>query len=243
MLFSNKTIFYTLNGRFINTAFTNVDFEAVKYHAAISFGNAQFTVVANFGNKSFKFGIEDMLSNHYKDLYEEINKIDVDSKEIFELVHDYLIHSGYIGTLQAFEDDSSFTLIHQNNCERNQEHIKLNSLLKDSEFVAPRKNTLNPDLTSSAPLHSKANKQESTVKDDDKNSVVQWKEEVKETPTQPVDMWVDNENTNGKLRRIHVYINLYLVDAADVKVEEAKETKNADQEMPHAHHQETGMYT
>ena len=194
MLFSNKTIFYTLNGRFINTAFTNIDLETVKYHAAISFGNAQFTIFANFGNKGFKFGIEDMLSNHYKDLYEEINKIDVDSKEVFDLVHEYLIHSGYIGTLRAFEDDSSFSLIHNSNKEEDKEYEKQNSLLKDTDFIAPRKNTLNPDLIASTPL--KGNK-EMTIKEEKKNEASQWKEEVKETPSHHSNMLVDNDNINS----------------------------------------------
>lgn len=87
-----------------------------------------------------------MLSNHYKEVYDEINKIEIDSKDVFDLVHDYLIYSGFVGTLHAFEDESSFALIQKEDCEVEDNLNKINSLLNKSTFATPRKNTLGPDM-------------------------------------------------------------------------------------------------
>lgn len=127
----------------INTAFHNIDLENVKYHAAISFSNSQYSVVANFGKKNFKFGIEDMMSNRYKEIYDEISMEHIDSKDVFDLVHDYLIHSGFVGTLRAFEDESSFVSLKTKPIEK--ENIEFPMLKNKSQFAIPRKNTLGPD--------------------------------------------------------------------------------------------------
>mmetsp|Transcript_5239 Transcript_5239/g.6220 ORF Transcript_5239/g.6220 Transcript_5239/m.6220 type:complete len:311 (-) Transcript_5239:682-1614(-) len=87
-----------------------------------------------------------MLSNHYKEVYDEINKIEIDSKDVFDLVHDYLIYSGFVGTLHAFEDESSFALIQKEDCEVEDNLNKINTLLNKSTFATPRKNTLGPDM-------------------------------------------------------------------------------------------------
>lgn len=72
IIFSQESIFYTLNGRLINTAFTNIDLDATDYHAAVSFGNGECSISANFGATDFKFGVEDMLSNSYQETYNSI---------------------------------------------------------------------------------------------------------------------------------------------------------------------------
>ena len=66
-----------------------------------------------------------------------------------------MIHSGYIGTLHAFEEDSSFSSMNIDNEAKDNEFSKLNSLLKESEFAAPRKNTLGPDMNILTPLKVK----------------------------------------------------------------------------------------
>ena len=86
-----------------------------------------------------------MLSNHYKEIYDEISGEQVDSKQVFDLVHDYLIHSGFVGTLQAFEDESSFALIKKEN-EIEEEKDEFSNLANRSGFFLPRKNTLGPDM-------------------------------------------------------------------------------------------------
>jgi hypothetical protein len=84
-----------------------------------------------------------MLSNHYKEMYDEINKEKIDSKYVFDLVHDYLIHSGFIGTLQAFEEESSFALMKEEDFEAKDEFAVL---ANNTTTKIPRKKTLGPDM-------------------------------------------------------------------------------------------------
>jgi hypothetical protein len=85
-----------------------------------------------------------MLSNHYKEMYDEINKEKIDSKYVFDLVHDYLIHSGFIGTLQAFEEESSFALMNKEDFEAKDEFAVLAN--NNTTTKIPRKKTLGPDM-------------------------------------------------------------------------------------------------
>lgn len=145
ILFSQKSIFYTINGRFINTAFSNIDLYSTAYRAAISFGNGEWSISANFGSKSFKFGLEDLLSNQYKEIYQEISEEAVDSKLVFDLVHDYLLHSGYANTLKAFESESSYSIINNDNEESKDDIDKMKHKLLSSTFYMQRKHTLGTD--------------------------------------------------------------------------------------------------
>lgn len=86
-----------------------------------------------------------MLSNHYKEMYDEINKESVNSKEVFDLVHDYLVHSGFVGTLHAFEDESSFALIQKEQADKDNNQDKRDAL-DSSSFNLRRKNTMGPDM-------------------------------------------------------------------------------------------------
>lgn len=84
-----------------------------------------------------------MLSNHYKEMYDEINNEKVDSKYVFDLVHDYLIHSGFIGTLQTFEEESSFALMKEDDFEAKDEFA---ALANNTTANIPRKKTLGADM-------------------------------------------------------------------------------------------------
>jgi hypothetical protein len=84
-----------------------------------------------------------MLSNHYKEMYDEINKEKIDSKYVFDLVHDYLIHSGFIGTLQAFEEESSFALMKEEDFDAKDEFAVL---ANNTTTKILRKKTLGPDM-------------------------------------------------------------------------------------------------
>lgn len=139
-------MFYTLNGKYVGVAFNELDLESYRLKAAISFANSHFHVSVNFGTKNFKFGIEDMLSNHYKEIYEEICAEQIDSKQVFDLVHDYLIHSGFVGTLQAFEDESSFALIKDKKVEKEEQADEFDKLHSKAVSYMPRKKTLGPDM-------------------------------------------------------------------------------------------------
>ena len=87
-----------------------------------------------------------MLSNYYKEIYQEVNKINVDSSDVFDLVHDYLIHSGFVGTLRAFEDESSFELMQTENGEYLNKMSDMYNKLHATSFHMQRKNTLGPDM-------------------------------------------------------------------------------------------------
>ena len=101
-----------------------------------------------------------MLSNNYKGIFNEINSEVVDSKAVFDLVHDYLVKSGFVGTLKAFEDESSFQLMKKDDEESkdvvNDMHFKLGS----TSFNLQRKNTMGPDML---PLSMRANESEKQI--------------------------------------------------------------------------------
>ena len=170
-------MFFTINGRFINTAFHNIDFDTVAYHAAVSFGNTQCSITANFGSKGYKFGIEDMLSNTYKEMYEEISQETIDSKDIFDLVHDYLLYSGFVGTLHAFEDESSFDLLKKEKDELEQSGLEYHPILHKSTSFIGRKNTLNDEAE---PFSLRTSKIKETAKEESEDKTKNSKDQVKE---------------------------------------------------------------
>lgn len=135
-----------MNGRLIKkSAFkfpVNSREEDLGKYAAVSLANAHCSIKANFGKKSFKFGIEDMLSGHYKELFEEIDEITIDPKISFDLIHEYLIHSGFVGTLQAFEEESAFKPEQKKEEETKDEFAALKN---PSSNEKQRKKTLGPE--------------------------------------------------------------------------------------------------
>jgi len=92
--------------------------------------------------KPFKFGIEDMLSSHFNEVYTEINQEEVEPQHVFNLVHEYLIHSGYVGTLKAFEDESSIELKNNNDEEEKKNEFEV---LTKKPIGRMRKKTLGPE--------------------------------------------------------------------------------------------------
>jgi hypothetical protein len=201
----------------------------VKYHAAISFSNSQCQVKANFGKKNFKFGIEDMLSNHYKEVFDEVNAEPLDSKLVYDLVHDYLIHSGFVGTLQAFEDESSFALIRKENEEETKENEFDALKSKPVGNGLPRKKTLGPDtlaLTSRDPKPSSFNPATKSQKDLPKEEAKEI-EIIPEIQTSPPDLSPSNFSPFN-----------FDIDMPDTQPEEGK--PKVDLEMKEEGQQEKG---
>lgn len=54
--FSKNAIFFTINGKFINWAFTKVDFN--NYFPTVSLHSLNEKIIFNFGKENFKFDIE-----------------------------------------------------------------------------------------------------------------------------------------------------------------------------------------
>eukprot|EP00344_Euplotes_crassus_P005941 CAMPEP_0197002990 /NCGR_PEP_ID=MMETSP1380-20130617/7368_1 /TAXON_ID=5936 /ORGANISM="Euplotes crassus, Strain CT5" /LENGTH=567 /DNA_ID=CAMNT_0042421351 /DNA_START=82 /DNA_END=1785 /DNA_ORIENTATION=+ len=171
IIFSEETIFFTVNGRLIKKdAFRLPHDPSIERRAAVSFTNAHCSIKANFGKKNFKFGIEDMLSGHYKEVYEQINQIKIDPKNAFDLVHEYLIHSGFVGTLKAFEEESAFELIKKEKQEEQKDEFAAMANISAS-VEKPRKKTLGPEnLKFNSKNFSTSNKDEPVGKSERKAS-------------------------------------------------------------------------
>lgn len=201
--------------------------DATKYHAAISFSNSQFTVVANFGRKNFKFGIEDMLSNHYKEIFDEISSEQIDSKQVFDLVHDYLIHSGFVGTLQAFEDESSFALIKKEN-EIEEEKDDFSKLANKSGFFMPRKNTLGPDMLLPLSSRDRASANFGTaMAEGSQTERVQRIEELKEELIKE-----QQDKTKNEEIKIHTQPQQKEADSTNGKQNESRQQTSSEVEKP-----------
>ena len=155
-----------------------------------------------------------MLSSHYKEIYDEINKEKIDSKYVFDLVHEYLIHSGYVGTLKAFEDESSFALIRKEKEEDEvNEFEKLNNKTPNPK---QRKKTLGPELlnltSKSIPISQgtleKSDKGKSEKKIEIENKIEEVAQEVdgnerveesKEHPNEGIKEPISLQKQEGKL--------------------------------------------
>lgn len=90
----------------------------------------------------------------------------IDSKAVFDLVHDYLIHSGFVGALHAFENESSFSFF-KNDKEESQDVVDdMQQMLVSTNFSMQRKNTLGPNEI--IPLSARSNiMQEVEIKHND----------------------------------------------------------------------------
>ncbi|OUM63879.1 hypothetical protein PIROE2DRAFT_43076 [Piromyces sp. E2] len=95
--FMDMTVFYTKNGVNLGIAFRDIKNDSL-YYPAIGLRTPGEVVEANFGQKKFKFDIE----NYYSDIINN-NKSSVG---LNELVLQYLVHHGYSETAQTFYNNA-----------------------------------------------------------------------------------------------------------------------------------------
>jgi len=113
--FMNMTVFYTKNGVNLGIAFRDIKSD-YQYYPSIGLRTPGEIVEANFGQKKFKFDIENCIKEEKAKLWNYINTIELpiikpDHSELKnnestnglnELVLQYLVHHGYSETAQTF---------------------------------------------------------------------------------------------------------------------------------------------
>jgi len=114
--FMDMTVFYTKNGVNLGIAFRDIKNDYL-YYPAIGLRTPGEVVEANFGQKKFKFDIENCIKEEKAKLWHYINSIDLPiikpdysniinnnktSNGLNELVLQYLVHHGYSETAQTF---------------------------------------------------------------------------------------------------------------------------------------------
>ena len=76
--------------------------------AAISFSLEKIEVRVNFGESDFQFDVESYIQSVKEDEYLKLLEEETDPSEVFGLVHNYLLLSGYGATLDAYKREASF---------------------------------------------------------------------------------------------------------------------------------------
>lgn len=106
--FARNEAFFTRNGVFLGTAFTNVKGE--RLYPSVGMKKPSEHVRVNFGGKPFVFDIDGMVEREREAILQEISKADVgklhppDDEDalVKGLVGQYLAHEGYVETARAF---------------------------------------------------------------------------------------------------------------------------------------------
>ncbi|KAG4100635.1 SPRY-domain-containing protein [Neocallimastix lanati (nom. inval.)] len=119
--FMDMTVFYTKNGVNLGIAFRDIKNDHL-YYPAIGLRTPGEIVEANFGQKKFKFDIENCIKEEKAKLWHYINTIELpilkpdfsnitninnkSSNGLNELVLQYLVHHGYSETAQTFYNNA-----------------------------------------------------------------------------------------------------------------------------------------
>jgi len=140
--FMDMTVFYTKNGVNLGIAFRDIKNDYM-YYPAIGLRTPGEIVEANFGQKKFKFDIENCIKEEKAKLWHYINSIDLpiltpdysessnnnnnkSSNGLNELVLQYLVHHGYSETAQTF---------YNNAFAKNDKAIKQNEEMEEYDVV------------------------------------------------------------------------------------------------------------
>lgn len=78
---------------------------------AVSFSHDPTDLEVNFGANPFLFNVDNFVSQELQKEFTSIQKRDTNEDEMFSLVHNYLIQSGYVNALSSFEKEASFDKI------------------------------------------------------------------------------------------------------------------------------------
>ena len=99
----NKSIFYTKNGKFLDYAFKDINFEFGKgyLYPSICLHSLHSEIIINFGKDNFKYDIKKYYENNLGKKYNELQKINPKFDEMDSLVKEYLFHEGYLKTLKS----------------------------------------------------------------------------------------------------------------------------------------------
>lgn len=176
-----------------------------------------------------------MLSGHYKEVFEQINQIKIDPKNAFDLVHEYLIHSGFVGTLKAFEEESAFELIKKEKQEEQKDEFAAMANISAS-VEKPRKKTLGPEnLKFNSKNLSTSNKDELAGKSERKVSQSP-PEKVEEQEKEDDNMNYQNpeeeakNNQEGNFHGLTNLLTVFLEQKGEKEPENNPEAKDVEME-------------
>ena len=99
------------------------------YYPTVGLHSKSENITFNFGKKRFQLNLETMINAEKKRIIEEIEKKNIDSFEIHQIIHSYLYFYGYFETLDSFEKNSNIkrnqsSLIYQKiNGENNTKYV------------------------------------------------------------------------------------------------------------------------
>ena len=109
-MIAKKQIFFTLNGRFLGNAFSNVNVAKDTLYASVCLQSINEEIESNFigsVHNEFKFDIEGFKKEIALSEYMQITEFPTREASMNKLIRSYLVHQGYIETLQALENDIS----------------------------------------------------------------------------------------------------------------------------------------
>ena len=141
----NKSIFYTKNGKFLDYAFKDINFELGKgyLYPSISMHTLNSEVVINFGKDNYKYDIKQYYENNLGKKYNEIQKIEPKFDEMDSLVKEYLFHEGYLKTLKSML--SNIKEEKKENKEDKKENKKEDNLKENNELYLNIENNMKID--------------------------------------------------------------------------------------------------
>lgn len=104
--FSKNSIFYTINGKFIEWAFNNVEYQ--NFYPTISLHSLNEKVTVNFGKQTFVFDIEGFYYSQMTQKMDCISQEKVEKKDMDYLIREYLVHSGYQESFMALDKEYEY---------------------------------------------------------------------------------------------------------------------------------------
>ena len=101
--FINKSIFYTKNGKFLDYAFKEINFELNKdfFYPSICMHSLNIEIKLNFGKEDFKFDINNYYENILIKKYNILQSFNPKYDDMDYLVKEYLFHEGYMNTFKS----------------------------------------------------------------------------------------------------------------------------------------------
>jgi len=91
------------------------------------------TIIANFGQKPFKFDIEGMISEQQEKMMTQLNEIPIHVGDVHSLIRNYLLHYGFEETLQSFESAGGTTSENSMLFKSLQNRKRIRQLIMDGE--------------------------------------------------------------------------------------------------------------
>ena len=110
LILSKNQIFFTLNGRFLGTPFPNIELNLESIYPSICLQSVSEEVASNFCGSSldpFVYDLESLVQDLQVKEFKKIRESPINRLGMNDLIKSYLIHYGYIETLQAMEEGDS----------------------------------------------------------------------------------------------------------------------------------------